>query len=644
MNEIPKSCWPEWEIVEKIGSGSFGEVYKICRVDESKEYFDALKIIRIPKEYSEVETLQSSGIHDVDAYYEKYVENIFNEIDTMIQLGGNTNIVDYKDHKKIKRKNEVGYDIYIRMELLTSLLEYRKHHTMSQDEILQMGIDICKALELCEKRNIVHRDIKPENIFINKYGDYKLGDFGISRSLYASTVGTMAGTVNYMAPEIYKHEKFDGRVDIYSLGLVLYNFLNKGLPFMPSLPGEAMARRMKGEPIPPIQGVSKAINDVICKACSYHAKDRYPDAFSFRKALESVKKGVKTPIIPKEAQSETTMIVNTNGQWTCSCGQANHGKFCTACGKERQESTELSKIILSSQQDNGTVKKKKNYVPIVFVALFLLCLFGAFFILRANLDHKEKTVDVQKEVLRSGDQTFTSVQDFIDHGTEQEATLLQDVEENVEITRPVTIDLNGHTIINDQDKPTIYVKETCSLSNGTIDSEFEHPVSTIKVEQGATLNLDGVNVNHDTTVMETIELNGTLNAGGSRLFNPSCNVICTYEGKGSAIHLYNGTTVEGQSTYDAITNHGSCVIDDATIRAYEGYALDNWNQCSINTGAQFISTSNDKAAILNETSGILQINGGDYSSYNKVIYNQGILQLSTSSLSKSDIKNEGVLQ
>ncbi|MBP3852369.1 MAG: protein kinase [Erysipelotrichaceae bacterium] len=156
MNEIPKSCWPEWEIVEKIGSGSFGEVYKICRVDESKDYFDALKIIRIPKESSEVETLQESGIHDVDAYYEKYVENIFNEIDTMIQLGGNTNIVDYKDYKKIKRENEVGYDIYIRMELLTSLSEYRKHYTMSQDEILQMGIDICKALELCEKRNIVH--------------------------------------------------------------------------------------------------------------------------------------------------------------------------------------------------------------------------------------------------------------------------------------------------------------------------------------------------------------------------------------------------------------------------------------------------------------------------------------------------------
>lgn len=69
MNELPKSCWSEWQIVEKIGSGSFGEVYKIRRVEDGKEYFDALKIIRIPEEERGI--LQIDGVDD--STYNKFI-------------------------------------------------------------------------------------------------------------------------------------------------------------------------------------------------------------------------------------------------------------------------------------------------------------------------------------------------------------------------------------------------------------------------------------------------------------------------------------------------------------------------------------------------------------------------------------------
>ena len=85
-----------------------------------------------------------------------------------------------------------------------------------------MGLDLSKALGYCRKLHIIHRDVKPENIFVSRFGDFKLGDFGIARELERTMSGfSKKGTYSYMAPEMYKGEKYDSRVDIYSLGIVL---------------------------------------------------------------------------------------------------------------------------------------------------------------------------------------------------------------------------------------------------------------------------------------------------------------------------------------------------------------------------------------------------------------------------------------
>ena len=86
-----------------------------------------------------------------------------------------------------------------------------------------MGVDICKALELYQKYNIIHRDIKPENIFVSDNGDFKLGDFGIARTI-EKTMSDLSkkGTYNYMAPEVYQGGEYGFSVDLYSLGIVLY--------------------------------------------------------------------------------------------------------------------------------------------------------------------------------------------------------------------------------------------------------------------------------------------------------------------------------------------------------------------------------------------------------------------------------------
>lgn len=76
--------------------------------------------------------------------------------------------------------------------------------------MIRLGIDICKALELCQKYNVIHRDIKPENIFVSGSGDFKLGDFGIARTIERASSGlSKKGTYNYMAPEVYRGKSMD---------------------------------------------------------------------------------------------------------------------------------------------------------------------------------------------------------------------------------------------------------------------------------------------------------------------------------------------------------------------------------------------------------------------------------------------------
>lgn len=113
-------------------------------------------------------------------------------------------------------------------------MEYYAGKNLTEKEVMKLGIDLCRSLEYCGQLHIIHRDIKPENIFVSRFGDFKLGDFGIAREL-EKTMSTLSkkGTYSYMAPEMYRGEQYDSRVDIYALGLVLYKLMNHNrLPFL----------------------------------------------------------------------------------------------------------------------------------------------------------------------------------------------------------------------------------------------------------------------------------------------------------------------------------------------------------------------------------------------------------------------------
>ena len=289
-----------WVIHRKLGEGSFGQVFEIRREDFGEVYKAALKIITVPSSPAEVESAIAEGMSGPQAeqYFYGVVEDIVREFAIMAKLKGTANVVGYEDHTVVRHKQGIGWDIFIRMELLNPLLPYAYAHPFARRDIIRLGIDLCRALELCQKYNIIHRDIKPENIFVSDNGDFKLGDFGIARTIDRTMSGlSKKGTYNYMAPEVYRGGDYGFSVDIYSLGVVLYRLLNRNrVPFLPAPPApitfqsreQALAKRMGGEPLPPPAHGEGRLGEIVLKACAFDPKDRYSSPAQMRQELEAI--------------------------------------------------------------------------------------------------------------------------------------------------------------------------------------------------------------------------------------------------------------------------------------------------------------------------------------------------------------------
>ena len=315
-----QSSLPGWKIVRCIGSGSSGKVYELKKKDEyGGDFHCALKVISVPgsqKEYDEM--LETMSEFAMRAKLREKVEEISNEYRLLGALRGHPNVVNCEDQMIIPHENDMGWDIYIRMELLQSLPDYVRENGMTVENVIKLGSDMCSALELCRENNIIHRDIKPQNIFVSRYGVFKLGDFGVAKASTIRTSADKVGTYSYMAPEVYKGKGYDDRVDIYSLGMVLYWLLNERRgPFLPMPPQtptaeqttDAQIRRFRGETLPQPKNGGAALKKVVMTACSYKIADRYSDPAVFKRALKLAAQGKAEPepVQPSFGSDEATV-------------------------------------------------------------------------------------------------------------------------------------------------------------------------------------------------------------------------------------------------------------------------------------------------------------------------------------------------
>lgn len=297
------NVWPEWQAVEKVGEGSYGKVYRCVREEFGIQSVCAIKAISLPQNDGGVETMRFEGMSEAAswAYLNELVKDFTNEIKVMEMLKGAPNVVSVENYKIVKRTKSLGWDIFIRMEFLQTFPDYTEKHRLSENDVLRLGLDICTALEVCARKGIIHRDIKPDNIFVDDYGKFKLGDFGVARQLERSLNGmSRKGTYSYMAPEVYREEHYDGRADIYSLGMVMYKLLNNNRdPFIdPHQPmikiserSEAINRRRRGEKIPVPAFATPATASLILKACEFNPDDRFLTVTEFKKAINDIMNG-----------------------------------------------------------------------------------------------------------------------------------------------------------------------------------------------------------------------------------------------------------------------------------------------------------------------------------------------------------------
>lgn len=302
IEEELRSVWPGWHVARRLGGGSFGDVFQIYRDNYGIRVESALKVIQMDDWMATVALPSNSR----DESSPDIPEALRSEIQIMEALRGAPNIVSIEDFA-YRRVGQTS-TLLVRMELLKSLQEVlpgrNGQGTLSSiREITKLGKDVCRALMYCEKRGIIHRDIKPANLFVDRFGDYKVGDFGASKrmeTVHVAQTMTGIGTISYMAPEIFRGQSYNNTVDIYALGLVLYQLLNNGrMAFLPDSGAyttqdidSANYHRLHGTPIPSLAGkyvggerIDSRLDAAVRKACAMDPSDRYRTAKEFYDAL-----------------------------------------------------------------------------------------------------------------------------------------------------------------------------------------------------------------------------------------------------------------------------------------------------------------------------------------------------------------------
>lgn len=285
------SGFPGWKAVAVIGGGMDTVVYRIHKDGEKDQ---ALKVISSAQARQDIEDAEKEGVSFVNEYKKGMCLNWEREVSIIRAVNACPYVVHTHECKAAADAFGVP-QFMIRMELLKTLKDVIP--TMTVKDAVQMGIDICRAIDFYNKSEIIHCDIKPENIYRDEDGRFKLGDF--CSAVYTSETNRPPRCTDlYAAPEIKNGKGFGKSIDLYALGLVLFGLLNGQYPpFIEerspdSFPSEEQIRQSietraysAGDIGQACQATSE-LNELLNYACSYNPNDRYENASEFLTALE----------------------------------------------------------------------------------------------------------------------------------------------------------------------------------------------------------------------------------------------------------------------------------------------------------------------------------------------------------------------
>ncbi|HEV7676831.1 MAG TPA: serine/threonine-protein kinase, partial [Candidatus Angelobacter sp.] len=287
-----------YEITGELGRGAMGVVYKA--LDPTIGRTVALKTMRL-------------DVHGLDA--QEMVRRFQNEARAAGVLN-HPNIVTIYD------AGQQDGIFYIAMEFIegTTLHELlAEKRVLATDEVLQLTRQICRGLDYAHSNGIVHRDIKPANIMITGNGTVKIMDFGIAKSGgQVTNTGQVLGTPNYMAPEQVKGRQLDGRSDLFSLGVILYEMLTGEKPFVGQNVTTIIYKIVNENPITPRDldvTVHPGLSAIVTKALAKAPDDRYQTGADLVRDLENyklagpVRSGSTAAINPVPSAPEKTLVL-----------------------------------------------------------------------------------------------------------------------------------------------------------------------------------------------------------------------------------------------------------------------------------------------------------------------------------------------
>jgi serine/threonine-protein kinase len=267
-----------YEIVKEVGRGAMGVVYQAH--DPEIDRMIALKVLRSDRVASKA-----------------LVTRFLKEAKAVGRLS----------HANIVTVYDIGHDhdtIYIAMEFLegTPLNEIIKHDDMTHAKIVELCSQMAEAVHYAHDKGIVHRDIKPTNIIVTPAGQAKITDFGIAHiedpsATQQTQAGEILGTPVYMSPEQVMGKTVDGRSDLYSLGVILYELCTKKRPFTGSNLASVFRAITQDEPTPLSQWVpslSPALETLVLKSLNKDPEKRFQTGKDLANALQSTLQAAST--------------------------------------------------------------------------------------------------------------------------------------------------------------------------------------------------------------------------------------------------------------------------------------------------------------------------------------------------------------
>lgn len=444
-----------YEIVGKIGAGGMADVYKAK--DHTLGRFVGIKVLK--PEFSE------------DA---NFVIKFRTEAQSAAGLE-HPNIVNIYD---VGSENSVHYIVMEYVEGITLKTYIEKKGQLSFKEAVSIAIQVGRGIEAAHNKHIIHRDIKPQNIIISTEGKVKVTDFGIARAANANTINSdVMGSVHYASPEQARNGFVDGKSDIYSLGIVMYEMVTGRVPFDGESAVAVAIQHLQEEMVVPsayAPNLPVSIEKIILK-CTQKSPDRRYDSIS--DLLMDLKKALISPdedfvVMVPLGQQDKTRIMKAEEVETIKQQTRNMYREELEDDEEEEEEEE------DDEDEDGFLNPKMEkavtimgIVAAVIIVGIIIYIAGSVFGLfkfgggRDKEENKEPETKVESE-----------------ESPEQEKT------EQVEM-----INLKGYTYEEAQDKlNTIHL----GITRGGEESSEEYPQGQI-ISQS---HEEGIMVEKNTTI------------------------------------------------------------------------------------------------------------------------------------------------